>query len=149
MTIRCEIASQDRLVFEGDVDIVVVPGVSGEMGVLPNHVPLLSTLKIGVVRVRTGTEEQVFTVSGGLVEVQPDIVTILADSAEHVDEIDIARAEEAKKRAEILLEEEAGLDPDTYLAVEAALRRSNLRLDVVNKYRAGRERLHIKSGDFE
>lgn len=149
MTIRCEIASQDRLVFEGDVDIVVVPGVSGEMGVLPNHVPLLSTLKVGVVRVRTGTEEQVFTVSGGLVEVQPDIVTILADSAEHVDEIDIARAEEAKKRAESLLEEEAGLDPDTYLAVEAALRRSNLRLDVVTKYRAGRERLRVRSGDHE
>ncbi|MCJ7723811.1 MAG: ATP synthase F1 subunit epsilon, partial [Anaerolineales bacterium] len=69
MPIRCEIVSQDRMVFEGDADIVVVPGVSGEMGILPNHAPLLSTLKFGFLRVRYKGEEQVYTIAGGIIEV--------------------------------------------------------------------------------
>jgi F-type H+-transporting ATPase subunit epsilon len=141
MTIRCEIVSQDHLVFEGDADIVVLPGIDGEMGILPNHAPLLSTLEMGVIKVRLGNQEEIFTVTGGVVEVQPDIVTILADAAENVDEIDVARAEEAKKRAEELL---AGGPPeediDEYLALEAAIRRSNLRLNSVKRFRAGVER---------
>lgn len=143
MTIRCEIVSQDRLVFEGDVDIVTIPGVAGEMGILPNHAPLLTTLNLGVVKVRTGKEEEVFTVTGGVAEVQPSIVTILANAAENVAEIDIARAEEAKKRAEAILEQgPPDEDMDSYLALEAALRRSNLRLEIARKYRSGRGRIH-------
>lgn len=138
MPIRCEIVSQNRTVFEGDADIVVVPGVAGEMGILPNHSPLLSTLNIGMVRVRRGDQEEVFTVTGGLVEVQPDIVTILANAAEHVDEIDVSRAEAAKKRAEEMLAKGPPPDTDRYLAIEAALRRSNLRLDAVKRFRAAR-----------
>ncbi|MBX3048054.1 MAG: ATP synthase F1 subunit epsilon [Anaerolineales bacterium] len=134
MTIRCEIVSQDRAVFQGDADIVVVPGTDGEMGILPRHVPLLSTLGLGVIKVRQGTEEHLFTVTGGLVEVQPDIVTILADAAEDVGEIDIARAEEARRRAEQRLAEGPGKDAEALLAAEAALRRSSLRLDVARKY---------------
>jgi F-type H+-transporting ATPase subunit epsilon len=141
MTIRCEIVSQDRLVYEGDVDIVVIPGTDGEMGILPDHAPLLTTLDLGVVKVRTGTEEHIFTVTGGLAEVQPDIVTVLADAAEDVEEIDIARAEEAKRRAEELLEQGPPADVDRYLAIEAALRRSTLRLEAARRYRAGRSRL--------
>ena len=138
MTIRCEIVSQDRLVYEGDVDIVVIPGIEGEMGILPDHAPLLSILDVGVVRVRKDNEEEVFTVTGGLVEVQPEIVTILADAAENIEEIDIARAEEAKKRAEdILAEGPPDGDLDKYLAIEAALRRSNLRLDAIKRFRRG------------
>jgi len=144
MTIRCEIVSQDRLVYEGDVDIVVIPGIEGEMGILPDHAPLLSILDFGLVRVRKENQEEVFTVTGGLVEVQPEIVTILADAAEHIDEIDIARAEEAKKRAEDIL---AGGPPDgdidKYLMIEAALRRSNLRLNAIKRYRSGR--IHIQT----
>ena len=142
MTIRCEIVSQDRLVFEGDVDIVVLPGTDGEMGILEKHAPLLSTLNLGVIRVRTDDTEEVFTVTGGVVEVQPDIVTILADAAESVEEIDLARAEEAKRRAEERLEGDAPEgDLDQYLALESALRRSNLRLEAVRKYRSGRAQL--------
>ena len=73
MPIRCEIVSQDRMVFEGDVDIVIAPGTSGEMGILPNHAPLLSTLDFGVIKVRHNGGEDVFTVAGGVMEVQPDI----------------------------------------------------------------------------
>jgi len=139
--IRCEIVSQDRMVFEGEVDIVVLPGSDGEMGILPNHAPVLSTLNMGVVKVRQADEEFVFTVTGGVAEVQPEIVTVLADAAEHIDEIDISRAEAAKQRAEDMLAEGPPADIDAYMAIEAALRRSNLRLQAARKYGRSRPRM--------
>ena len=135
MTIRCEIVSQDRTVYEGDVDIVVLPGTAGEMGILPHHAPLLTTLKYGLIKVRHQGEEQIFTVSGGVAEVQPEIVTVLADSAENIEEIDITRAEQARQRAEEILARGVPVDTDAYLAIEAALRRSNLRLEAARRYR--------------
>jgi F-type H+-transporting ATPase subunit epsilon len=92
MPIRVEIVSQDRMVYQGDADMVILPGEMGEMGILPNHAPLLSTLKFGILKVRLGGREEFFTVAGGVAEVQPDIVTVLADAAENVREIDTARA---------------------------------------------------------
>lgn len=138
MPIRCEIASQDRLVYEGEADVIIVPGIEGEMGILPNHAPLLSTLKMGILRVRSQGEEKAFTISGGVIEVQPDLVTVLADAAENVIEIDVARAEAARKRAEELLAQGPGPDSDAYLSLEAALRRSNLRIEAVKRYRGQR-----------
>jgi F-type H+-transporting ATPase subunit epsilon len=135
MSIRCEIVSQDKLVFEGDADIVVLPGIEGEMGILPHHTPLLTTLKFGILKVRSGGREHVFTVAGGVAEVQPDLVTVLADAAENVEEIDVTRAEDARRRAEAMLEKGPPADPDNYLAIQAAIRRSNLRLDAVKRYR--------------
>lgn len=136
MTIRCEIVSQDRTVFQGDVDSVLLPGAAGEMGILPHHAPVLTTLKYGVIKVRRNAKEELFAVAGGVAEVQPTIITILADAAENIEEIDIVRAKAAKKRAEDAL---AKLSPqedrDSYLVMEAALRRSNLRLDVVKRFR--------------
>lgn len=134
MPIRCELISQDRIVFQGDVDIVILPGSAGELGILPHHAPLLTTLDYGIIKVRQGEREQVFAVAGGLAEVLPDIVTILADAAENADEIDVVRAEAAKKRAETALASVALQEPDKLFA-EAALRRSKLRLDVVKRYR--------------
>ncbi|HQV63519.1 MAG TPA: F0F1 ATP synthase subunit epsilon [Anaerolineales bacterium] len=134
MTIRCEIVSQDRTVFAGDVDIVVLPGAAGEMGILPKHAPVLTTLKYGIIKVRKGGKEEVFTVAGGIAEVQPDIITVLADAAENVEEIDVARADAARVRAEEALKN-APTDTDAYLAMEAALRKSNLRLDAARRYR--------------
>jgi len=136
--IRCEIVSQDRLVYEGDADIILLPGIEGEMGILPNHAPLLSALKIGILRVRNKGVELNFTISGGVVEVQPDLVTILADAAENVMEIDVARAEAAKRRVEDMLAQGPGPDTDAYLRLEAALRRSNLRLEAVRRFRGQR-----------
>jgi F-type H+-transporting ATPase subunit epsilon len=134
MTIRCEIVSQDRTVFAGDVDIVVLPGAGGEMGILPKHAPVLTTLKFGVIKVRAGGKEEVFTVAGGVAEVQPDIVTVLADAAENVAEIDVARADAARTRAEEALAKGVPADTDSYLAMEAALRKSNLRLEAARRY---------------
>ena len=141
MTIRCEIVSQDRTVFQGDVDIVVLPGAGGEMGILPHHAPVLTTLKYGVIKIRRGGKEEIFAVAGGVAEVQPDIVTVLADSAENIEEIDVARADAARKRAEEALAKGIPADTDAYLIMEAALRRSNLRLEVARRYRKSGVRL--------
>ncbi len=138
MPIRCEIVSQDRMVYEGDVDIVVLPGMDGEMGVLPHHAPLLTTLKFGIIKVRAKGNEQVFAVAGGVADIQPDIVTVLADAAENVQEIDVARAEIARRRAEDALAKVNPDDVDTLLALENALRRSNLRLDVAKRFRSSK-----------
>lgn len=145
MSIRCEIVSQDRQVFTGDAEMVIVPGIQGEMGILPNHAPLLSTLKYGILRVRNQGQEQIFTIAGGVIEVQPDLITILADAAENVSEIDVSRAEAARRRAEELLKQGVPPDTDSYLKIESALRRSNLRLDAVKRYRGQRTLLHGRS----
>ncbi|HEX9838497.1 MAG TPA: F0F1 ATP synthase subunit epsilon [Anaerolineales bacterium] len=139
MTIRCEIVSQDRTVFQGDVDIVVLPGAAGEMGILPHHAPVLAILKYGVIKIRQAGKEELFVVAGGIAEVQPDIVTVLADAAENIEDIDVTRAKAAKKRAEDALAKITPADQDAYLTMEAALRRSNLRLDVVRRYRRSRD----------
>ncbi len=147
MPIRCEIVSQDRMVFEGDADIVVVPGVDGEMGILPNHAPLLSTIRFGILKVRSQGQEELFTVAGGVVEVRPNLITVLADAAENVQEIDVARAESAKRRAEELLKQGPPPDTDAYLAIEASLRKSKLRLDAVQRYRRSQRPPTPSSGD--
>jgi F-type H+-transporting ATPase subunit epsilon len=138
MSIRVEIVSEDRMVYQGEADIVIVPGVAGEMGILPNHAPLISTMKYGILTVRHQGNEEVFAVSGGLVEVQPDIVTVLATAAENVFEIDTSRADEARQRAEKILQERPPSDQDAYEALEAALRRSKLRLEAARRFRKSR-----------
>lgn len=135
MPIRCEIVTQDRSLFEGPADIVIAPGSEGELGILPNHAPLLATLGYGLLRVRYKGEEEIFTIAGGVLEVRPDVVTVLADVGEHIDEIDLDRAEAAKVRAEELLMKGPPPDMDEYLAIQAALRRSNIRLKAVRRYR--------------
>ena len=139
MPIECEIVSQDRIVYQGEVDIVLIPGVEGEMGILPHHSPLLTVIDFGVITTRVAKQEEHFTVSGGIAEIQPDKVTILADAAENVEEIDINRAEEARKRAEQLLQEDITTKPGEYLKLRAALRRSALRINAAKKYRGRRD----------
>jgi F-type H+-transporting ATPase subunit epsilon len=133
MPIFCEIVSQDRQVFAGEVDMVVAPGADGVMGILPHHSPLFSTLKVGELKVRRGADEEIFAVSGGLIEVRPDRIIILADAAERADEIDVARAEEARRKAETQLAAAPAQHTEAYLAALAALRRSSLRLNVASR----------------
>ena len=136
MSIRVDIVTAERLVFSQDADIVMVPGVEGEMGILPHHEPIMTMIKPGEVLVRKGTEEYSLAVSGGFLEVTPDRITILADAAERADEIDIVRAESAKKRAEEKLTNRTA-ETDAANA-EAALRRSLARLKVAEKRRSRR-----------
>lgn len=147
MPLRCEIVTQDRRLFEGPADMVVAPGSEGLMGILPNHAPLLSTLDYGLLAVRYQGEEEVFTIAGGVIEVLPDSVTVLADSGEHAAEIDEQRAEDARLRAEELLAKGPPPDTDEYLAIQAALRRSNLRLTTARKYR-GQRPARIRPADW-
>jgi F-type H+-transporting ATPase subunit epsilon len=121
----------------------VLPGTDGEMGILPHHAPVLTTLKYGIITVRNGGQEQHFTVAGGVAEIQPEIVTVLADAAENVEEIDVSRAEAARQRAEEILARGIPADTDAYLAMEAALKRSSLRLDAARRYRKGTRRSHL------
>ena len=95
-----EIVTPDRSLVREDVDEVVVPGSEGYLGVLPGHTPLLAMLKVGELWFRVGQEKQYLAIAGGFVEVLPDRVTVLADIAERAHDIDVARAEAARKRAE-------------------------------------------------
>ncbi len=146
MPMRCAVVTQDRQLFEGEVDMVVAPGTEGIMGILPNHAPLLTTLAFGELIVRIGEDEEIFIVAGGVMEVQPDGVVILADSGEHVAEIDEERAEKARLRAKELLAEGPPPDTDEYLAIQAALRRSELRLSTARKHQRKAPRVRIKGG---
>ncbi len=135
MPIRCDIVSQDRMVFSGDADMVLLPGSEGVMGILPNHSPVLTTFNFGIITVITKTDRNYFTVSGGVADVQPDLVTILADAAENVEELDINRAEAAKERAEKLLTENTLSEIKDMDAIQKALRRSTFRLDAIKKFK--------------
>ena len=106
------------------------------MGILPNHSPLLTMLDFGEVMVRTAGHEEYFAIGGGFLEVQPDHVTILADSAEQADEIDVERAEQARQRAEEVMRTGVKDDPDRIAAVRASLLKAQIRVDV------GRRRRH-------
>jgi len=136
--IRLDIVTAERVVYSEDVDIVVAPGVLGQLGILPHHAPLMTTLEPGELRVRKGGEEYSLVISGGFLEVRPDRIIILADAAERAEEIDIARAEAAKQRAEQRLTHPT---PEVDLArAEAALRRSLARLKVAEKRRRRTQR---------
>lgn len=134
MPVRIDVVTAERLVFSEDADIVLVPGVEGEMGILPHHAHLMTAIQPGEIMVRKGTEEYFLAVSGGFLEVKPDHITILADAAERAEEIDIARAEAAKKRAEERMTHRAAGEIDTARA-EASLHRAIARLKVAEKRR--------------
>jgi F-type H+-transporting ATPase subunit epsilon len=133
-TIKLDIVTAERSVYSDDVDIVIAPGVDGELGILPKHTPLMTMLQPGELIARKGKEEYSLAISGGFLEIRPDRIIILADSAERAEEIDIARAEEAKKRAEKMMAEkyEPGVDAGR---AEAALRRSLVRIRVAERRR--------------
>jgi F-type H+-transporting ATPase subunit epsilon len=122
--------------FEGDADFVLAPGAEGELGVLPRHIPLLTPLAPGMVKVRNDGEEHFFFVSGGFLEVLPDRVTVLADSAERADDIDEARAEEARRRAASMLTQQ--LSDTEAAAASAALARAEARLRLADLRRRRR-----------
>ncbi len=127
-----EIVTAERIVYSDEVDLVVVPGIDGEMAVLPHHAPLMTMLKPGELIVRKDGEDTSIFVSGGFFELMNNKITVLADSAERAGEIDITRAEEARKRAEERMKTRAGTGADAARA-EAALRRSLMRLKVAEK----------------
>ncbi len=103
LTINLEVVSAEKSIFSGSADMIFVPGSEGDIGIAPNHAPLMTTLKAGEVRVQNGNEEQSFFISGGMLEIQPRTVTVLADTAMRANDLDEARALQAKEAAEKLL----------------------------------------------
>jgi len=135
-TTKLDIVTAERVVFSDDVDVIVAPGIEGQLGILPHHAPLMAMLQPGELLIRKGGEEFSLAITGGFLEVRPDRVVILADAAERAEEIDIARAEEAKRRAQEQLSRRA---PDVDAArTEAALRRALMRLEVAGRRRKRR-----------
>jgi F-type H+-transporting ATPase subunit epsilon len=123
--LQVELVTAEGRLLSREADFVVAPGVEGELGVLPKHIPLLTPLRPGEVMVRNDGDEEFLFVAGGFLEVLPDRVVILADAAERAEDIDEARAEEARRRAQQLLEEQPeGIDTGaTALALERAVMR--------------------------
>lgn len=132
-TLRLEIVTAEGTVFADDVNGVVAWGIEGQLGILPHHAPLMTMLQPGDLLIRKDNEEHYLAISGGFLEVRPDKVIILADACERAEEIDIERAEAARRRADEILKTRPP-DVDT-AAAEAALRRSLARIRAAEKRR--------------
>ena len=126
-TLKLEVITPEQVALRDESTSVVVQGVDGELGIWPNHAPLLAGLKPGVVTYKTASGTEKLVVSGGFIEISNNVISILAPAAEKSTEIDFARAESAKKRAEERLAKKEGID---MARAQAALARANARLSV-------------------
>jgi F-type H+-transporting ATPase subunit epsilon len=132
--LRLEIVTPERLAYSEDVDSVVCPGIEGELGILPHHAPLLTTLGVGELRIRRGSDEEFFAIAGGFLQVRPDKVVVMAETADMAAEIDLEKAEDARREAERALAE--GFDEPADLArARASLQRALLRIRVAERRR--------------
>lgn len=135
-TFKLEIVTVEGVIFSDDVNVMVAPGIEGQLGILPHHAPLMTMLEPGEVVIKKGAEETILAVSGGYIEVRPDKVVVLADAAERAEEIDVARAEAARKRAQERVKNPLhGMDQ---ARAQAALMRSMTRLKVAESVRRRR-----------
>ena len=132
MPLQLEIVTPERQVFSDTVDSVQVPGSEGELGVLPNHAPLVSTLGVGELRFRKDGVEESFAIVGGFLQVRPDKVVVLAETADMASEIDLEKAQEARREAERALETSYSEGADL-AAARAALQQALLRIRVAER----------------
>ncbi len=132
-TLRLEIVTPEARIFSEDVDMVTLPGVQGEMGIFPMHIPLMTQVVSGEIIARRGSKEQYLAVGEGFVEITADRVAVLTDMAVKADDIDEAKAEEARKRAEARLAEKLGEEESA--SVQAALMHSLTQLNVKRRRR--------------
>ncbi len=132
-TLHVEIITAERIVYKDDVNMVVAPGSEGQLGILPRHAALMTTLGTGELRLKKGNDEVSMAVSGGYLEVLNNKVTVLADSAEQAEEIDLARAEEARKRAQERIKTRSS-DIDLERAL-TSFRRADVRIKVAQRRR--------------
>ena len=129
------ITTLERIVFDYDVASVTMPGDAGELTILPDHMPLITALKLGEITARRNGENFYMAISSGMTEVQPHRVLVLADQAERAEEIDEKLAEEARARAEKIMQEKRG-DEQAFAQAAAELERALLRLKIVRKHRS-------------
>ena len=133
MPLLLEIVTPERLAYSDTVDAVNLPGVEGELGVLPHHAPLVSMLGVGELRIRKGGAEESFAIVGGFLQVRPDKVVVMAETADMASEIDLEKAQEAKRAAEQALEGGARTDAVDLSAARAALQHALLRIRVAER----------------
>ena len=132
MPLHLEIVTPERLAYEDDVDMVLVPGIDGEMGILPHHTPLVSLLGVGELKIRKGGSEESFAIAGGFLQVRPDKVVVMAETADLASEIDLEKAQQARAEAEQALE--AGYVEGADLsAARAELQRALIRIRVAER----------------
>lgn len=135
-TLRLEILTIERKLYDGYVNMVIAPGSEGVLGILPHHTPLLTALTYGELQIKKeGDEDLFFAISGGFMEVLPDHVIVMADAAERAAEIDLERAQAARQRVETLLGRAKGDETVDFDQIEAALQRSALRIKVAQRRR--------------
>ncbi|MDQ3871523.1 MAG: F0F1 ATP synthase subunit epsilon [Chloroflexota bacterium] len=134
MPLLLEIVTPERLAFSEEVDSVNCPGIDGELGILPHHAPLITTLGLGELRIRKGANEEYFAIAGGFLQVRPDKVVVMAETADMASEIDLQKAEEARREAERALEEGVA-EPADLSRARAALQRALLRIQVAERRR--------------
>ena len=138
MPLQLEIVTPERQAYADEVDAVVLPGTEGELGVLPHHAPLVSTLGIGELRIRKGGVEESFAIVGGFLQVLPDKVVVMAETADMSSEIDLDKAQQARAEAERALQEGYHEGADL-AAARAALQQALLRIRVAERrHREGR-----------
>jgi F-type H+-transporting ATPase subunit epsilon len=130
--IKVDIVTPERIIYSGEADAIIAHGVEGELGILPHHAPLITLLQPGELTLRKGEEEVCMAIYGGFLEVRPDRVIVLADAAQRSEEIDVSRAEAAKRWAEQHLADRNSSEVDRAQA-EAALRQALASLKVVEK----------------
>ena len=133
MPLLLEIVTPERLAYSDTVDAVNLPGVEGELGVLPHHAPLVSMLGIGELRIRKGGAEESFAIVGGFLQVRPDKVVVMAETADMASEIDLEKAQQARREAEQALEGAARADAVDLSAARAALQQALLRIRVAER----------------
>jgi F-type H+-transporting ATPase subunit epsilon len=139
-SLKLDIVTAERIVYSDDVDAVIAPGAEGQLGILPHHAPLMTILQAGELLVKKGGKEDTLAISGGFLEVRPDRVIVLADSAERAEEIDVERARAARQRAEERLAKR-GIPEVDEARVEAALKRAMARLSVAEKIQTRRKKM--------
>ena len=132
MTLHLEVVTPERLVYSDDVDGVQVPGSDGELGILPHHTPLIATLGSGELRIKKDSNEESIAVIGGFLQVRPDKVVVMAESADLASEIDLEKAQQARRDAEKAIEGAVAGTPDLS-AARAELQRSLLRIRVAER----------------
>jgi F-type H+-transporting ATPase subunit epsilon len=133
MPLLLEIVTPERLAYSDMVDAVNLPGIEGELGVLPHHAPLVSMLGVGELRIRKGGAEESFAIVGGFLQVRPDKVVVMAETADMASEIDLEKAQEARRDAERVLEGAARTDTVDLAAARAALQQALLRIRVAER----------------
>jgi F-type H+-transporting ATPase subunit epsilon len=133
MPLLLEIVTPERLAYSDTVDAVNLPGVEGELGILPHHAPLVSMLGVGELRIRKGGSEESFAIVGGFLQVRPDKVVVMAETADMASEIDLEKAQQARRDAEQALESGARTDAVDLSAARAALQQALLRIRVAER----------------